>query len=173
MPLALRARTGLCPGYDDIPATMNAKAQPVTDSPLGGSIVEGVEAIRFRLHSDRRGNLVAFDRQQGLPFDLRRVFLVYDVPASAERAGHALSAEALYVAARGALTLALDNGREQAVVRLDNPEIGIHVHAGVFLTARNFTPDALFMVLSSRDFAEVTYAPGPFFFQNRRTGPKG
>lgn len=130
-------------------------------------IIEGVDAVWLRVNRDSRGSLIALDRQQGLPFELKRVFFIYDVPASVQRAGHAISAESLYLAARGCFDLEFDNGREQASFRLDRPERGVHVREGVFIRAREFSPDALFLVLSSKDFEEVTYASEPFFFPVR------
>jgi hypothetical protein len=133
-----------------------------------GRIIEGVEAIWLKVNRDSRGSLIALDRRQGLPFDLRRVFFVYDVPASIERAGHAVSAEAFYLAARGSFELEFDNGSERAAYRLDTPERGVHVREGVLVRARDFSKDSLFLVLSSQDFEEVTYESEPFFLRDSR-----
>lgn len=134
-------------------------------------IIEGVDAVCLKVNRDSRGSLIALDRRQGLPFALKRVFFVYDVPASMERAGHAVSAESFYLAARGSFELEFDNGRERAVFRLDSPEKGVHVRGGVFLRARNFSDDSLFLVLSSQEFEDVTYASAPFFFPDRGSDP--
>jgi len=136
------------------------------DRPLR-RIIDGVESIRFPVHQDHRGGLVAIDHQQGLPFELKRVFYVFDVPGAAERAGHAITADCVCIAARGSLDLTVLNGRETGSLRIDHPSLGVWVKAGIFMRASGFSADALFLVLSSHCFADVEYKAEPFFYRSR------
>lgn len=127
-------------------------------------LIAGVALITFPAYRDQRGVLVAFDHLQGLPFALRRVFYVLDVPSGAERAGHAVSADCVCLAAQGALDLHFANGREQGSARLDDPTVGLHVKGGILLRASDFAPGSVMVVLASEHFADVRYESHPFFY---------
>lgn len=127
-------------------------------------IIDGAALLHFALHRDNRGALVAFDHQQGLPFELKRVFYVFDVAAGSERARHAVSCESVVLALGGAFDLHCANGRDEACVRLADPAIGLHAAAGIHLRATNFAAGSVMLVLASQCFADVRYAAEPFFF---------
>ena len=127
-------------------------------------IIDGAAILRFPLHRDNRGALVAFDHLQGRPFELKRVFYVFDVAAGSERAGHAVSSECVALAPCGAFDLHVSNGREQASVRLEDAAMGLHAKAGIYLRATNFAPGSVMLVLASQYFADVRYSAEPFFF---------
>lgn len=130
----------------------------------GDPIIDGAARLRFPVHRDHRGALVAFDAFQGLPFALKRAFCVFDVPAGQERAGHAISSDCVILATVGAFDLHLANGRERATVRLDDPGLGVHVQPGIHLRATGFLAGSVMLVLASQHFSEVRYADEPFFY---------
>lgn len=130
-------------------------------------IIAGLRILRFPVHRDQRGALVAFDHNQGLPFELKRSFYLFDVPEGESRAGHAVTSELVCVALRGSIEIWSDNGRDQHTIHLDAPTEGVHVSAGVFLRIGNFSADALVTVMASETFAEVRYAAEPFYFSEK------
>ena len=101
------------------------------------------------------------------------MFYVFDLPALAERAGHAISADSVCLAVRGSLDLFFSNGRDTGTERLDDPSVGLYVQAGVFMRASHFSPDAIFLVLSSQCFADVDYTAEPFFHPSGDSGGPG
>lgn len=144
-----------------------ARIDPGPDTPSGvqvETLIDGVALMRFPAYRDQRGVLVAFDHLQGLPFELRRVFYVLEVPAGAERAGHAVSADCVCLAAHGAFDLHFANGREKGSVRLDDPGAGLHAKGGIYLRASSFVPGSVMVVLASAHFADVHYSEHPFFY---------
>lgn len=127
-------------------------------------VIDGAAILRFPLHRDNRGALVAFDHLQGLPFELKRVFYVFDVAGSNARAGHAVSCECLILAPSGAFDLHVSNGRDEASVRMEDAVTGLHASAGIYLRATNFAAGSLMLVLASQCFADIRYSAEPFFF---------
>jgi hypothetical protein len=130
--------------------------------------IDGVSLIEFPVHRDARGNLIALDRQQSLPFEPRRVFYIFDVPSGAERAGHAISSDAVLIALQGSLQVVCDNGTEQQSYRLSGPTAGLHVRAGIVVRTREFSSGAILLVLSSTTYSDVSYSQVPFFGRDER-----
>src|SRR3954451_10803505 len=77
---------------------------------------------------DPRGNLTVVEQQRHVPFDIQRVFWLYDVPGGGERAGHAHRAlHQVFVAASGSFDVVLDDGTTRDVVTLNRSYFGLHV----------------------------------------------
>lgn len=117
--------------------------------------MQGVELIDLPRHSDRRGSLVAVEGGAFLPFEVRRVFFIWDVPQSVARAEDSMSAHEALVALQGEVTIDLDNGREKLSIRLSRPDQALCVHAGVWLRMRDFSPQAMIMAASSKKHADT------------------
>jgi dTDP-4-dehydrorhamnose 3,5-epimerase-like enzyme len=93
-----------------------------------------------------------------VPFAIERVFYVYDVVAGATRGGHAhRSLEMVCVAARGAFTVALDDGREQRRMTLREPRVGLYIPTMVWADLVDFTSGAVAIVLCSQAYDESEY----------------
>lgn len=123
--------------------------------------VHGTRLVALPRHADERGFLIALDRDQSLPFDVRRVYCIYPGAADAVRGEHATSAHCALVALQGSVELDLDNGDEQGSVRLFRSDQALCIHAGVWLRVRNFAPNAIVLVAASQVFADSVYYDGP------------
>ncbi len=120
----------------------------------------GTRLVKLPKHADSRGCLIALDRDQSLPFDVRRVYWIQGDVKSV-RGEHATSAHCAMVALRGAVEVDLDNGLEQTSVRLSRTDQALCIHAGVWLRIRNFANGAILLVAASQLYAESVYFDRP------------
>ncbi len=105
-----------------------------------------------------RGSLTFIEGSRHVPFDIARIYYLYDVPASATRAGHAHHRlTQLIIAASGSFDVNLDNGFEKAALRLDRPYRGLLVRPMVWRTIDNFSGGALCLVIASIPYDETEY----------------
>jgi hypothetical protein len=105
------------------------------------------------------GDLVFIQADRLLPFTIRRVYYVHDIPAHAVRGGHAHKAcHELIVAVKGAMTVELeaqDGSRSRN--RLDHPSIGLYVPPLYWRVVRDYTAGAICLVLASEDYDPAEY----------------
>jgi len=102
---------------------------------------------------NRSGNLTFIEDRMEIPFDVRRLYYLYDVPGGAERGGHAhRKLEQLIVAASGCFDVVLDDGKNRKVVQLNRPYYGLHVVPGIWRELINFSSGAICLVLASEKY---------------------
>jgi dTDP-4-dehydrorhamnose 3,5-epimerase-like enzyme len=112
--------------------------------------------ITLPKHSDARGSLVFGQEADHVPFPIKRFFLLYDV--SGPRGGHAHREQHQFLTmAMGSVTILIDDGRTQTSVRLDRPELALHVPPGYWLELSDFSPGASCLVLASGPYSEADY----------------
>ena len=107
---------------------------------------------------DPGGNITPLHGGEDLPFEIRRVFYLYDIPGGESRGAHAHKVcHQLIVAAAGAFDVFLDDGREQRVVTLNRPYYGLHVLPGIWASQREFSSSSICLVLASELYDENDY----------------
>lgn len=100
--------------------------------------------------SERLGNLSVIQSGETLPFDVKRVFFIYDVPGGESRGGHShREIKEFIVAVSGSFSITLDDGRERRTVMLNRPYVGLLVEPGVWLTLHDFSSGAIALVFTS------------------------
>ena len=108
--------------------------------------------------ADPRGNLTITEERKDIPFDIKRVYWVYDVPSGENRGGHAhRQCSEFIVAVSGSFTVTLSNGTEQKTYLLNHPYQGLLVGTGIWRTLDDFSSGAVCLVLASERFAEDDY----------------
>lgn len=108
--------------------------------------------------ADPRGNLTFVEGGAHIPFDVRRVYYLYDVPGGAERGGHAhKELEQLIIALSGSYEVVLDDGLERRSVFLNNPSQGLLMPRMVWRELQNFSSGAVCLVLASALYSEEDY----------------
>jgi dTDP-4-dehydrorhamnose 3,5-epimerase-like enzyme len=101
-------------------------------------------------HSDRRGNLTVVENGSTFPFDIKRVYYLYDVPGGESRGSHAhRNLEQLIVAASGSFKVTLDDGTYKRTFFLNRPYQGLYVKPGMWRDLEDFSSGAVCMVLAS------------------------
>jgi len=108
--------------------------------------------------SDHRGNLSFIEGGRHIPFDIQRVYYLYDVPGGAERGGHAhKELRQLIIAISGSVDVVLDDGREKKRVHLDRSYHGLYVCPMIWRELDNFSSGSVCMVLASNRYDEADY----------------
>jgi len=108
--------------------------------------------------SDPRGNLTFIEGGVHAPFDIRRVYYLYDVPGGAERGGHAHKAlEQLIIAMSGSFDVLLDDGTQRKRFHLNRSYFGLYVGPMTWRELDNFSSGSVSMVLASTRYEEDDY----------------
>lgn len=106
---------------------------------------------------DPRGNLAVLENSK-LPFEIKRVYYLYDVPSGSERGGHAhKNLLQLIVPLSGSFELVLKDGKNEISVPLHNPVKGVLIPTMVWRELRNFSAGAVCLVLASEEYVEEDY----------------
>jgi hypothetical protein len=114
--------------------------------------------IDFPIRPDNRGNLTFVESGRHLPFELKRVFYLYDVPSGVARAGHALDGiDQVLVALSGSFDVVLDDGTERETVTLNRPARGLFIPSLVWRELENFSSGAVCLVFASDFYSEDSY----------------
>jgi hypothetical protein len=108
--------------------------------------------------TDTRGNLTFVESGKHIPFDIKRVFYLYDVPGGAERAGHALrTCHQFLIAMSGSFDVILDDGRSRHVFHLNRSYYGLYIPPLVWREMHNFSSGSVCLAIASEFYAESDY----------------
>ena len=111
-----------------------------------------------RHHSDRKGNLTVVENGKTLPFDVKRVYYLYDVPGGENRGAHAhKDLKQLIIAASGSFTVTLDDGKCKRSFFMNRPYQGLYVMPGLWRDLVDFSSGAVCMVLASDVYKKEDY----------------
>lgn len=109
-------------------------------------------------HSERMGNLSVVQNGETIPFDVKRIYYLYDVPGGESRGAHAhKELEQLIVAASGSFRVTLDDGNVKRSFILNRPYQGLYVKPGIWRDLDDFSSGAVCMVLASEVYLEEDY----------------
>ncbi len=112
----------------------------------------------FQPHGDERGQLIALEEFKDIPFQIKRVYYMYDTGEGVRRGFHAhLSLEQILVCIHGTCKVLLDNGHEKKVVPLEKPYEGLYISNDMWREMYDFSPDAVLLVLASDYYNEDDY----------------
>lgn len=107
---------------------------------------------------NRSGNITPVHGNFNIPFNIERVFYLYDIPGGEARGAHAhKECHQFLVAASGSFEVALDDGINKRTVRLDRPNYGVHIPPGIWAAEQGFSSGAICLVLASHKFDESDY----------------
>ena len=117
-----------------------------------------IRKYTFHPHGDDRGQLVAIEEMKDLPFDIKRVYYIYDTLADVVRGHHAHKClKRVLLCVHGSCKIHLDNGHETAEVLLDKPNEGLYIENDMWREMYDFTSDAVLLVLASEYYDEADY----------------
>ena len=112
----------------------------------------------FQQHGDERGQLVALEEYADIPFEIKRVYYMYNTKEGVRRGFHAhKKLEQILICIHGSCDVLLDNGKEKKIVSLEKPYEGLYVPNNMWREMYNFSKDAVLMVLASEHYVEEDY----------------
>ncbi|TNE74749.1 WxcM-like domain-containing protein [bacterium] len=122
------------------------------------SSIDDSRLIRLPLVHNQNGSITAINNSLDVPFDVKRVYYLYDIPNGSNRGGHGhKELEQLIIAASGSFDITLRDGKKEKVYHLNNPSEGLLMPAGLWRDIDNFSSGAICLVLASMTYSEVDY----------------
>ncbi|WP_300673890.1 FdtA/QdtA family cupin domain-containing protein [Soonwooa sp.] len=120
--------------------------------------VYNCDLITLKKIKDRKGNLTAIENDTDVPFSVKRIFYLYDIPGGESRGAHAhKECHQFLIAASGAFDVLLDDGKVQRTISLNMPNVGLHIPPGIWASEINFSSGAICLVLASHSYKEEDY----------------
>ncbi len=120
--------------------------------------IHDCKLIDLRKISDPRGNLTVIEANGDVPFDINRVYYLYDVPGGESRGAHAHKAlYQLLVAANGSFSVTLDDGKEKVVYDLKRPYVGLLIVPGIWRDLDDFSSGSVCLCLASEHYEASDY----------------
>ena len=145
-------------GYVETKATSPAASPAASKGETRQLSVPGVTLRHLPLIEDLRGRLTVAEGGSDFPFIAKRCFVVFDVPGKDVRGEHAhRRCHQFLVCTRGSVSVVVDDGTSSEEVRLDAPNLGLHVPPMVWAVQYRYSPDATLMVLASEPYDAADY----------------
>lgn len=109
------------------------------------------------VHNDS-GNISVLENRINIPFAVKRVYYLYDVPAGSERGGHAhYELQQYIIAASGSFNIILDDGENKREIFLNHPNMALYIKQGIWREINNFSSGSICLVLASHPYNESDY----------------
>ena len=129
------------------------------------TLINGQLQIKFGMNIidlpkifDPRGNLTFIQNHDQIPFEIKRVYWIYDVPGGEERGGHAFKkSEELIIALSGSFDLVIKDQVSEKIIHCSRSYNGVYIPAGTWRKLTNFSTNSLALVLSSTEYEEADY----------------
>lgn len=120
--------------------------------------IEDCKIIQLPKISDPRGNLTFLESHQHIPFDIKRVFYLYDIPTGSDRGAHAhKTLHQFIICLSGSFDVLIKDGKEQKVIHLNRPWQGLHIPPMIWAAEINFDPGSICLVMASALYDESDY----------------
>ena len=117
-----------------------------------------IKTYSFPPHGDDRGQLIAIEEQRDLPFDIKRVYYIYDTLPGVRRGFHAHKClQQILICVSGGCRIHLDDGEQTAEVTLDKPTEGLYISNNTWREMYDFSEGAVLLVLASEYYDEADY----------------
>ena len=144
-----------------IPSEKDNHQSPITNHqlPIAKHSVSDCKIVELdRHHSQRKGDISVVAVAKEVPFDVKRIYYLYDVPGGADRGGHGHKAlSQLIIAASGSFTVTLDDGTNKKTFTLNRPYQGLYIKSGIWRTLTDFSSGSICVVLASEKYDEKDY----------------
>lgn len=116
------------------------------------------QIINIPVVHDTRGNLSVIEGGNNIPFNIKRVYYLYDVPGGTKRGGHAhKKLQQIIIAASGSFDVVLHNGKEKSSFTLNRSNYGLYIPKMTWREIENFSSGAVCLVLASEHYDESDY----------------
>lgn len=114
--------------------------------------------LHLKQIGDRNGHITTVNNNVELPFAVKRIFYLYDIPGGESRGAHAhKECHQFLVAASGSFEVLLDDGLTKRQALVNRPDLGLHIPPGIWASEINFSSGSICLVLASHDYDENDY----------------
>lgn len=122
------------------------------------TIIDDCHLIDLSKIHDVRGNLTPIESGEDIPFDIKRIYYLYDVPSGESRGAHAhKELKQLIIAANGSFTITLDDGKNKKSFTLNRPYQGLLIVPGIWRDLDDFSSGAVLLCLASEHYIAADY----------------
>lgn len=120
--------------------------------------VNDCEIIELPIVHNLSGNITVLENQQNIPFPIKRIYYLYDIPMNSERGGHGhYELEQFIIAASGSFNFILDDGKNKREVFLNHPNKALYIKKGIWREMNNFSSGSICLVLANINYKEQDY----------------
>lgn len=120
--------------------------------------INDCKLIQIDQIGDRRGHISVIENNREIPFEVKRVYYLYDVPSGEARGGHAhKELQQLIIAVSGSFDIVVNDGNKKETFSLNRPNKGLYFPAGLWREINNFSSGAICLVLASHPYDETDY----------------
>lgn len=117
-----------------------------------------IKIIPLQIHGDERGSLVALEQAKDIPFDVKRVYYMFNTQKEIRRGFHAhKQLEQLAIVVKGSCKFLMDDGHEKINVNLDNPAAGLLIEPMIWHEMYDYSDDCVLLVLANNHYDESDY----------------
>ena len=114
--------------------------------------------INFKTLGDNRGSLIAIEEGYNTPFDIKRIYYIFDTKKGVIRGYHAhINLKQIAIAVKGSCTFILDNGSTKEEITLDNPNQGLFIEGLIWREMKDFSANCVLVVIASEHYNENDY----------------
>lgn len=114
--------------------------------------------VDLKTLGDDRGSLIAIEQGYNTPFEIKRVYYIFDTKKDVERGFHAhINLKQLAITVKGSCTFILDNGNQREEIKLNNPNQGLYIEGLIWREMKDFSEDCILMVIASEHYDERDY----------------
>ena len=107
---------------------------------------------------NRAGNITVVNNNDNIPFEVKRVFYIYDIPGGEDRGAHAhKDCHQFLIAVSGSFEVEMDDGTNKRTITLNRPYYGLHIPPGIWAAEKGFSSGAVCLVLASHKYDEKDY----------------
>ncbi|MFT7086871.1 MAG: dTDP-4-dehydrorhamnose 3,5-epimerase-like enzyme [Rickettsiales bacterium] len=117
-----------------------------------------IQILNFDIKGDEKGNLISLEENKNIPFDIKRVYYIFDTKDGVRRGFHAhKKLKQVLVCVSGSCTIMLDDGIEKATIELNYPNKGLFIETPIWREMFDFSKDCVLMVLADNYYDEEDY----------------
>lgn len=117
-----------------------------------------IKLLPLQTHGDERGSLIALEQDKNIPFEIKRVYYLFNTGSNVRRGFHAhKNLTQVVIAVRGSCRFLLDDGKEKITLLLDNPSQGLLIDSCIWREMYDFSEDCVLMVLANHLYDESDY----------------
>lgn len=117
-----------------------------------------INTIEFRTLGDERGSLTSLEQNKNIPFDIKRIYYIYDTKEGISRGFHAhKNLEQIAICIKGSCRFLLDDGNHREEIILNKPNIGLHIKGILWREMHDFSKDCVLVVIASEYYNESDY----------------